>query len=78
MSIDNMLSQNISLRLLPIAKTLPTACMDVTALDYIYYHVGLTFVCRTIVLLPDAKELPDANAVHIGTLSLTRAEEGFF
>ena len=52
--------------------------MVLTALDYIYYYVGLTFVCRTIVLLPDAKELPDANAFHIGTLSLTRAEEGLY
>ena len=49
--------------------------MDVTALDYIYYHVGLTFVCRTIVLLPDAKELPDASTLGIGLHSLTLAEQ---
>ena len=49
--------------------------MDVTALDYIYYHVGLTFVCRAIVLLPDAKELPDASTLGIGLHSLTLAEQ---
>ena len=50
----------------PIANKLPTACIVPTILDYIYYSVGTNKYVQNLVLLPDAKELPDASTLGIG------------
>ena len=63
------------MRLLPIANKLPTACIVLTTLDYIFYSVGTNKCVQNLVLLPDANELPDENSLGTGIQRLTLAEQ---
>ena len=49
--------------MLPIANKLPTACIVLTTLDYIYYSVGTNKCVQNLIVLPDANELPDENTL---------------
>ena len=61
--------------MLPIVNKLPTACIVLTTLDYIYYSVGTNKYVQNLVLLPDANELPDENTLGTGIQRLTLAEQ---
>ena len=63
------------MRLLPIANKLPTTCIVLTTLDYIYNSVGTDKCVQNLVLLPDANELPDENTLGTGIQRLTLAEQ---
>ena len=61
--------------MLPIANKLPTACIVLTALDYIYTTLRTNKYVQNLVLLPDANELPDENTLGTGIQRLTLAEQ---
>ena len=63
------------MRLLPIANKLPTTCIVLNTLDYIYNSVGTDKCVQNFVLLPDANELPDENTLGTGIQRLTLAEQ---